>query len=521
MDLYGSRVASIFSQGSYQTRSHSKLHTELSSKSVSSCEPSSLGSQKHSSGKTAMSGVVEQPAIIQTVQQPLAKRSHTGLYERTISTQNAQPIHTSTQKILQKSTHNILAQKKSNILTLSNTSSLQKASHPKKVPEKLKTENKRTFQVFVDENSIPECSPSPIYKSTGIFKNRVQSRTSSSSSVSQIQDGLDYAFRSEVYEYSLYKETITRPDANYIRRQKEIKQDMRTVLVDWLMEVSYSSQTYHCSDVVPLAVNYMDRFLSKMGVPRSKFQLLGIVCLMVASKMTDTIPPDTIHMSELTDSTYTSTQIKKMELILLQNLQFDLYPPVPASFFSHYLTLSSAAPDIDATPQDTKALPLRTYSSLFCHFLTELTTLDYRLSVSWLISQISLCTVLLLRLIIKQLLENKPFFGGDILGHLVEHFLTKEQSLVEDVKCYGVLSPELKLCMKQKDTSSNSEVINTMLGIRTLWRGVITQDPNRNDACMAVLEKFNRDTMLEIFPDLSYLCQRCIPSNQDIEHCLI
>lgn len=119
----------------------------------------------------------------------------------------------------------------------------------------------------------------------------------------------------------------TRPE-NYIKRQKEIKADMRTVLIDWLMEVSYSSATYMCSDVIPLAVNYLDRFLSKMGVPRSKFQLLGIVALMVASKMVDTIPPDTNMMSELTDHTYTSGNIKKMEHILLQ-VSFkleELYP---------------------------------------------------------------------------------------------------------------------------------------------------------------------------------------------------
>ena len=62
----------------------------------------------------------------------------------------------------------------------------------------------------------------------------------------------------------------------------------------------------------------MDRFLSKMGVPKLKLQLLGITCLMVASKMLDTIPPDTIQMMELTDKTYSAVQVRKMELMLLE-----------------------------------------------------------------------------------------------------------------------------------------------------------------------------------------------------------
>jgi len=324
----------------------------------------------------------------------------------------------------------------------------------------------------------------------------------------------------------------TRPE-NYIKRQKEIKADMRTVLIDWLMEVSYSSATYMCSDVIPLAVNYLDRFLSKMGVPRSKFQLLGIVALMVASKMVDTIPPDTNMMSELTDNTYTSGNIKKMEHILLQQLDFDLYPPTPSMFFDYYLHLSNACPDIDETPQNSASINKRSYSSLFLHYLTEIITFDYRLSVSWLVSRTSFCSTILLRLIIKKILNQTAFAKGTFRTSHFNDFLSREVTLVEDVRLNGVYSEVLgtvvlsefpfdkeNLDPLRRNSILKSELITCMIGIKTLWEGVVNQDSNRPDACLSVIDKYNREPIVKHFPDMPKLCRSCIPSVEDIKTCI-
>jgi len=343
---------------------------------------------------------------------------------------------------------------------------------------------------------------------------------------------LDEKFRIDVYLYSIHKEMKTRPE-NYIKRQKEIKADMRTVLIDWLMEVSYSSATYMCSDVIPLAVNYLDRFLSKMGVPRSKFQLLGIVALMVASKMVDTIPPDTNMMSELTDHTYTSGNIKKMEHILLQQLDFDLYPPTPSMFFDYYLHLSNARPDIDETPQNSSAIIKRSYSSLFLHYLTEIITFDYRLSVSWLVSRTSFCSTILLRLIIKKILTQTAFVKGTFRTGHFNDFLSREVDLVEDVRQHGVYSDKLEMVVSsefpldkensdpsRRNSILKSELVTCMIGIKTLWEGVVNQDSKRPDACLSVIEKYNREYIVKHFPDMPKLCKSCIPSVEDIKTCI-
>lgn len=63
--------------------------------------------------------------------------------------------------------------------------------------------------------------------------------------------------------------------------QADVNSKMRTILVDWLAEVvedfDLSIETLH------LAVNYVDRYLSRKPITRNFLQLLGIAALLVAS----------------------------------------------------------------------------------------------------------------------------------------------------------------------------------------------------------------------------------------------
>lgn len=64
-------------------------------------------------------------------------------------------------------------------------------------------------------------------------------------------------------------------------KQPDITFSMRSILVDWLVEVSEEYKLHN--ETIYLAVNYVDRFLSFMSVQRAKLQLVGTACMFIAA----------------------------------------------------------------------------------------------------------------------------------------------------------------------------------------------------------------------------------------------
>lgn len=66
-----------------------------------------------------------------------------------------------------------------------------------------------------------------------------------------------------------------------MKRQPDISYSMRTILVDWLVEVA---EEYRLdTETLYLAISYIDRFLSLMSVVRAKLQLVGTAAMYIAS----------------------------------------------------------------------------------------------------------------------------------------------------------------------------------------------------------------------------------------------
>ena len=64
-------------------------------------------------------------------------------------------------------------------------------------------------------------------------------------------------------------------------KQPDITFTMRSILVDWLVEVTEEYRLH--TETLFLAVNYIDRFLSHMAVLRPKLQLDGAACMLIAA----------------------------------------------------------------------------------------------------------------------------------------------------------------------------------------------------------------------------------------------
>jgi cyclin A len=119
-----------------------------------------------------------------------------------------------------------------------------------------------------------------------------------------------------------------------MEHQSDINSAMRTILIDWLIEVA---DEYKLNDeTLFLCVQYVDRFLSTVNVTRSKLQLLGqcsnstnikqmnlsfhigTTCMYVASKYEEMYPPALDEFSFITDNTYETKHILRMEQIIMK-----------------------------------------------------------------------------------------------------------------------------------------------------------------------------------------------------------
>lgn len=74
---------------------------------------------------------------------------------------------------------------------------------------------------------------------------------------------------------------MRRPKPGYMKKQPDITYSMRTILIDWLVEVAEEYKLH--TETLYLAVNYIDRFLSYMSVVRAKLQLVGTAAMYISS----------------------------------------------------------------------------------------------------------------------------------------------------------------------------------------------------------------------------------------------
>lgn len=77
-------------------------------------------------------------------------------------------------------------------------------------------------------------------------------------------------------------------------------------------------------EVFPLAMNYLDRFLAVVPTRKCHLQLLGAVCMFLASKLKETIPLTAEKLC-----IYTDNSIRPQELLVSSSS-----PPLPPSLFT-------------------------------------------------------------------------------------------------------------------------------------------------------------------------------------------
>lgn len=170
----------------------------------------------------------------------------------------------------------------------------------------------------------------------------------------------------DMYEHFRSKEVSTSVRPVYMEDQQYINERMRSILVDWLVEVHLKFKLV--PETLYLTVNIIDRYLAKTEVTRPKLQLVGVTALLIASKYEEIYPPELRDLVYICDRAYSKlevssnfssmkrdrfkflhlpnnplpSQILEMEEVILKRLEYQITIPSAHAFLVRYLKAAHA-----------------------------------------------------------------------------------------------------------------------------------------------------------------------------------
>ncbi|KAL6440918.1 hypothetical protein ACFW04_003371 [Cataglyphis niger] len=179
-------------------------------------------------------------------------------------------------------------------------------------------------------------------------------------------------YTNDIHEYLRTLERETPIIKGFLSGQ-EVTPKMRSVLVDWLIEVH--QQFRLMQETLYLTVAIIDRFLqvksfslikkrklsmffgflcyisaytlllqSYKTIDRKQLQLVGVAAMFIASKYEEMYSPDISDFVYITDQAYTKLDILEMELLIVRTLNYSFGRPLPLHFLRRYSKAGKALP---------------------------------------------------------------------------------------------------------------------------------------------------------------------------------
>jgi len=144
----------------------------------------------------------------------------------------------------------------------------------------------------------------------------------------------------DLYTHFRDQELKTSVKPIYMEDQTHINERMRSILVDWLVEVHLKFKLV--PETLYLTVNLIDRYLERKEVTRPKLQLVGVTTLLIAAKYEEIYPPELRDLVYICDRAYSKDEILEMEEIILRALEYRITIPSAHAFLVRYLKAAHA-----------------------------------------------------------------------------------------------------------------------------------------------------------------------------------
>ncbi|PNF33095.1 G2/mitotic-specific cyclin-B [Cryptotermes secundus] len=172
----------------------------------------------------------------------------------------------------------------------------------------------------------------------------------------------------DIYAYLREVEAKYPIKKNHLESQ-EVTGKMRSMLVDWLVEVH---QEFHLlAETLYLTVAIIDRYLQEVHTTtRKKLQLVGVGAMFLAAKYEEMFAPEVGDFVYICANTYVKAEILQMEKVIVRALNFNFSRPLPLHFLRRYSKAAHALPVHHAMAKYLLELSLVDYD--MCHYAPSL-----------------------------------------------------------------------------------------------------------------------------------------------------
>lgn len=134
-------------------------------------------------------------------------------------------------------------------------------------------------------------------------------------------------------------------------KSKGIKAEMRTILLEWLVEVACAYRLHR--ETVHLTIEYIDRFMSESAraMHMDRLQLIGMTALYLAAKVEEIYPPKLREFAAYMDTCVSGSDDEalerecelmiKFELFMLKTLHWEISPVTANTWLQAYLQIGA------------------------------------------------------------------------------------------------------------------------------------------------------------------------------------
>ncbi|KAG7032817.1 Cyclin-A1-1, partial [Cucurbita argyrosperma subsp. argyrosperma] len=101
---------------------------------------------------------------------------------------------------------------------------------------------------------------------------------------------------------------------------------------------------------------------------RQRLQLLGVACMMIASKYEEICAPQVEEFCYITDNTYFKEEVLQMESSVLNYLKFEMTAPTPKCFLRRFVRVARGVDEVSSMQLE-----------CLSNFIAELSLLEYNM----------------------------------------------------------------------------------------------------------------------------------------------